>query len=68
MAILDWEWGRNSAPREGQKMPWQDLSICMLGNFACFCCRLLTFFKSKFFKNSFKSAIRMSDSLDPDED
>ena len=21
MAILDWEWGRNSAPREGQKSP-----------------------------------------------
>ena len=23
MAIFDWEWGRNSAPREGQKMPWE---------------------------------------------
>ena len=22
MAIFDWEWGRNSAPREGQKIPW----------------------------------------------
>ena len=22
VAIFDWEWGRNSAPREGQKMPW----------------------------------------------
>ena len=21
MAIFDWEWGRNSAPREGQIMP-----------------------------------------------
>ena len=21
MAIFDWEWGRNSAPREGQKNP-----------------------------------------------
>ena len=21
VAIFDWEWGRNSAPREGQKMP-----------------------------------------------
>ena len=27
VAIFDWEWGRNSAPRDGQKMPcdvmWQ---------------------------------------------
>ena len=22
MAIFDWDLGRNSAPREGQKMPW----------------------------------------------
>ena len=22
MAIFNWEWGRNSAPRKGQKMPW----------------------------------------------
>ena len=22
MAIFDWEWGRNLAPREGQKMPF----------------------------------------------
>ena len=22
VAIFDWGWGRNSAPREGQKMPW----------------------------------------------
>ena len=22
VAIFNWEWGRNSAPREGQKMPW----------------------------------------------
>ena len=21
VAIFDWEWGRNSAPREGQKIP-----------------------------------------------
>ena len=21
MASFDWDWGRNSAPREGQKMP-----------------------------------------------
>ena len=23
VAIFDWEWGRNSVPREGQKMPWK---------------------------------------------
>ena len=22
VANFDWEWGRNSAPREGHKMPW----------------------------------------------
>ena len=22
MAIFDWEWGQNLAPREGQKIPW----------------------------------------------
>ena len=22
VAIFDWEWGRNLAPREGQKIPW----------------------------------------------
>ena len=26
VAIFDWEWGRNSAPREGQKMPWYPIS------------------------------------------
>ena len=23
MAIFDWEWGRNSAPRDGQKIPYK---------------------------------------------
>ena len=33
---FDWEWGRNSAPREGQKIPCLDLyTLCMLGYFAC---------------------------------
>ena len=22
VAIFDWEWGRNSTPRDGQKIPW----------------------------------------------
>ena len=22
--IFDWEWGRNSAPRDGQKRPWYE--------------------------------------------
>ena len=25
VAILDWEWGQNSAPRDGQKLPCDDL-------------------------------------------
>ena len=46
------------------------LSICMLGNCLCFYFRLLTFFKIKFFlKNkSPRTTIRVSNSLDPDQD
>ena len=36
MAIFDWEWGRNSAPREGQKIP------CLF-NSDDFSCLLITF-------------------------
>ena len=32
------------------------------------CCRLLTFFKINFFKKSFQNTIRVSDSLDLDQD
>ena len=28
--------------------------LCMLGNFSCFCCRLLTFYKINFFKKLFQ--------------
>ena len=28
--------------------------LCMLGNFPCFCCRLLTFYKINFFKKFFQ--------------
>ena len=33
-AIFDWEWGRNSAPREGQKIPCvfiTYLHVCIAG-------------------------------------
>ena len=43
-------------------------TLCMLGNFSCFCCCLLTFFKITFSKNSFKNIIRVSNGLDPDQD
>ena len=32
---------------------WCELILCMLGNFSCFCCRLLTFFQWLFFKLKF---------------
>ena len=32
-------------------------TLCMLGNFSCFCCRLLTFFKINFFKKFFQKHI-----------
>ena len=38
----------------------------MLGNFSCFCYRLLTFFKINLKK--FSDTIRLSNSLDPDQD
>ena len=37
----------------------------MLGNFSC---RLLTFSKLTFSKNSFRNTIRVTKSLDPDQD
>ena len=40
----------------------------MLGNFLCFCCRLLTFFRINFFKRFFQEQIRGSNDLDPDQD
>ena len=43
---------------------WFRISItklfCMLGNFSCFCCCLLTFFKIIFFKTLFRNTIRVS--------
>ena len=42
--------------------------MCMLGNFACFFCRLLIFSKSIFLKNYFRNTIRVSNSLDSDQD
>ena len=43
-------------------------ALYMLGNFSCFCCHLLTFFKIMFVTNFFKNTIRVPNSLDPDQD
>ena len=40
----------------------------MLGKFSCFYCQLLTFSKLTFSKNSSRNTIRVSNSLDPDQD
>ena len=40
----------------------------MQGNFSYFRCRLLTFFKLTFSKNSSRNTIRVSNTLDPDQD
>ena len=40
----------------------------MLGNFSCFYCRLLTFFKIKFLQKNTGATIRVPNSLDPDQD
>ena len=28
VTIFDWEWGQNSAPRDGQKRPWNEIMKC----------------------------------------
>ena len=43
------------------------LTLCQLGNFACFFCCLLIFSKSTFLKNSFRNTIRVSNSLETDQ-
>ena len=43
-------------------------TFCMLGNFSCYCCHLLTFSKLTFSKNSFRHTFRVSNSFDPDQD
>ena len=30
VAIFDWEWGLNSPPRDGQKIPWYSLVLDQL--------------------------------------
>ena len=44
--------------------------LCMLGNFSCFCCRLLTFFKiilfEKFFQEHYQSDERFGSRSGPD--
>ena len=45
-----------------------NLTLCMLGNFSCLCCHLLTFLKPTFSQNSLRNIIRVSNGLDPDQD
>ena len=45
-----------------------DVKSLHAGNFSCFCCRLLTFSKLIFPKYTFSNTIRVSNSLDPDQD
>ena len=41
----------------------------MLGNFSCFCCRVLTIFKINFFQQQkFRNIIRVLNGLNPDPD
>ena len=40
----------------------------MLGNFSCFCCCLLTFFKIHFFKKYFVNTFKVSIDLGLDQD
>ena len=45
------------------------ITLCMMCNFSCYCCCLLTFFQINLFKILSETfAIRMSNSLGPDQD
>ena len=44
------------------------LTLCMLDNFSCFSCGLLTFSKLISSKDSFRKTIRVSNNIDPDQD
>ena len=44
------------------------LTLCIMGNFSCFRCRLLTFSKFTFSKKTFRNIIRVSNGLDPDQE
>ena len=43
-------------------------NFLLAGYFFMFCCHLLTFFRINFLENYFKNTIRVSNSLDPDQD
>ena len=43
------------------------LTLCILGNFSCFCCRLLTLFKIDLFEKFFRNTIRVSNGFDSDQ-
>ena len=45
----------------------RNLTLCMLGNFSCFYCLLLTSIKIGFSRNSFRNTIRVANSLDQDQ-
>ena len=47
--------------------PITSLILCMLGKIFKIYCRLLSFFKITFFKNSFRNTARVSNSLEPDQ-
>ena len=66
MAILDWKWGQNSAPKEMQKIPWIYLLLSCQVIFYSFC-RPLALFKINFFRNLFHEHKSECD-LDPDID
>ena len=46
---------------------WQLLTLCLLGNFACFCGILIFFQILLFAKNYFRNNRKVSSSLDPDQ-
>ena len=46
---------------------FRQLTLCMLGNFVCFFCSLLIFFKISFFEKNLSGIASVSNSLDPDQ-
>ena len=56
VAIFYWEWGRNSAPVEGQKIPcvlvnYSLVCLCLFGSLFCRCIKQMTFSRQNYWQD-----------------
>ena len=60
--------GRGAWVTSGSSIWKSSQSLYMLGDFSCFCCQLIFFSKLPYSKKYTRNTIRVSNSLDPDQD